>query len=75
MIGKPKKENANQEDRRKREKPKSIDQEKDSLGQPINMTGGRTLGTGCAAPGGDHGDRPPRGRRDTEAAAVAAARV
>ena len=27
--------------------------------QPI---GGRTVGTDGAAPGGDHGDRPPRGR-------------
>jgi hypothetical protein len=23
--------------------------------------------TNCAAPNGDHGDRPPRGRRDAEA--------
>ena len=42
--------NADQDDRRER-KPRSSDREKDSLGQPINWTGGRTLGTGGAAPG------------------------
>ena len=44
-------------------KTQSKGSEKDSLGQPVNTTGGRTLGMGCAAPGGGHGGRPPQGRR------------
>ena len=37
--------------------------EKDSLGQLINKIGGRTLGTGGAAPNKGHEGRPPRGLR------------
>ena len=49
-------------------KTQSRDREKDSLGQPVHGNGGRTLATGGAAPGGDHGD-PPQGRRGAKAAA------
>ena len=52
-----------------REKPGSKDRKKDSLGQPVDTTGGRTLGTGGAAPGDGHGGRPPRGRRASAEAA------
>ena len=35
---------------KKKKKSGSKDREKDSLGQPVDTTGGRTLGTGGAAP-------------------------
>lgn len=35
--------------------------QKKTLGQPVNTTGRKTLGTGAAASGGDHRDRPSRG--------------
>src|SRR3954469_1883442 len=55
----------------KERKPGLKDREKDSLGQPANTAGGRTLGTGGAAPGGSHGGRLSQGRRaGAEAAAV-----
>ena len=58
---KTKKKNADQNDRRESEKSGARAREKDSLWQPVNTTGGRTLGTGGAAPGGGHGGRPPGG--------------
>ena len=48
--------------------------EKDLQGSRSRI-GGRTLRTGCAAPGGDHGDRPPRGWRGAEAEAAARSRT
>ena len=47
---------------------KKTDQEigKKDLQGSRSQIGGRTLRTGGVAPGGDHGDRPPRGRRGAE---------
>jgi hypothetical protein len=70
ILDRKTKKDADQDDRRKRENPDQVIGKK-TLGQPIHGIGGRTLGTGGAAPGaGDHGDRP-RGRRGAEASAAA----
>ena len=65
ILDRKTKKYTDQDDRRKREKPGSRDREKDSLGQPVHRTGGRTLGTGGAAPGaGDHGSAPGAARAE-----------
>ena len=58
---KTKKKNTDQRPARERKKPEARAREKDSLRQPVNTTGRRTLGMGDAAPDGGHGGRLPGG--------------
>ena len=58
---KTKKKNTDQRPARERKKPEVRARKKDSLSQPVNTTGRRTLGMGDAAPDGGHGGRLPGG--------------